>query len=84
MIEEKRMKRAKGPGAPSFIPPPEPPISTTTNIDELFEEEAARMREDKVERSKGKFKPLDRVRIKILVLPQNDIPPPMSRRRRLS
>jgi hypothetical protein len=64
VIEEKRMKRAERPGAPSFIPPPEPPIGTTTNIDELFEEEAARMREDKVERSKGKFKPLDQVRIK--------------------
>ena len=31
VIEE---KRAKEPGVPSFVPPPEPPIGTTTNIDD--------------------------------------------------
>ena len=41
VIEEKRMKRTEESGVPSFVPPPEPPIGTTTNIDELFEEEAA-------------------------------------------
>ena len=64
VIEEKRMKRTGEPGVPSFVPPPEPPIGTTTNIDELFDEEAARMYQDKVGNSKGKFKPLDRVKIK--------------------
>ncbi len=56
----------KKPKSPTFVPPPEPPIGTTTNIDELFEEEADLMRKDKVEKSKSKFKPLDRVKIKTI------------------
>ncbi len=55
MVDGKRVKEKGKPRLPTFVPPPEPPIGTATNIDELFEEEADRMRKDKVEKSRSKF-----------------------------
>jgi hypothetical protein len=48
----------------SFIPPPEPPAGTITNIDAIFDLEE-RMMEEKEKSKKGKrFKVLDRVKTK--------------------
>ena len=60
-------KRSGGTGdseLPVFIPPPEPPAETITNIDAIFDLEE-RMMEEKEKSKKGKrFKVLDRVKTK--------------------
>ena len=64
VVEGKRSEETGDSELPVFIPPPEPPAETITNIDAIFDLEE-RMMEEKEKSKKGKrFKVLDRVKTK--------------------
>jgi hypothetical protein len=64
VVKEERGGKERNPRVPVFIPPPEPPAGTITNIDDLFEQEEEMIVEmEKSKKGKG-FKVLDRVKIK--------------------
>jgi hypothetical protein len=64
VAQEGRKGKDKYPGALVFIPPPEPPAGTITNIDALFEQEEREIDDmKKIKKGKG-FKVLDRIKIK--------------------
>jgi hypothetical protein len=61
VVRGKRGGRSK---VPDFVPPPEPPEGTITNIDELFEMEEKEIGDAEKGKKGKRFKVMDRVKVK--------------------